>query len=61
MTHGISTNQSVLSEVYAADKMSPPKISPSAINSIIRKATIRRVSVSVSHSTRLRSHRRIVE
>jgi len=37
-----TTLRSVLSEVYAADKTSPPKISSSAITSIIRKAVLRR-------------------
>lgn len=38
----LTTLRSVLSEVYAADKISPPQISSSAVTSIIRKATLRR-------------------
>jgi uncharacterized protein YqeY len=37
-----TTLRSVLSDVYAADKTSPPKISSSAITTIIRKAALRR-------------------
>ncbi|KIM91973.1 hypothetical protein PILCRDRAFT_809970 [Piloderma croceum F 1598] len=38
-----TTIRSVLSEVYAADKASPPKVSSPAITSIIRKATLQRI------------------
>jgi uncharacterized protein YqeY len=41
-TFASTTLRSVLSEVYAADKTSPPKVSCSAITSIIRKAVLRR-------------------
>jgi len=41
-----TTLRSVLSEVYAADKISPPKITSSAITTIIRKSNTRRVEAA---------------
>lgn len=54
--HVLIFRKSILSEVYAADKSSPPKISSSAINSIIRKATLRRVSAHHIMSQKVKHH-----
>jgi len=49
-----TTLRTVLSEVYAADKTSPTKISPSAIISIIRKATLRRTDSAAQFTSAFR-------